>query len=291
VSIDAMYWVWNRSRSKGTGRHVMLAVANRITGPDGTARVSTTELVRFSNAARSSVVTAIDALVKTGELHLVEEGRGTRAALYRIPGAVGYVRPDPIARGPESGPLDESEGSGNRTTRPTEGSENRTSAENARGPKTGPQGSENRTSSGPKTGPHNQNHLNHVEEEASTPPAQRTISAEDKVEFGNFWTLFPKSKDPDKTRDAWVAEVLNGADPKQITEAAVAYAREVVGSEFRFIKTSARWISERRYLDKHAPEPNGKPNLHAVDGQRPGGIRGPVPTADEINALTLEDVL
>lgn len=126
---------------------------------------------------------------------------------------------------------------------------------------------------------------------SSAPTPVRQISAEDKVEFGNFWALFPKSKDHDKTRAAWVAEVLDGADPQQITAAAVAYAREVVDQEFRFIKTSARWLSERRYLDKHAPQPNGKPNLRAVDGQRPGGIRGPLPTADEINALTIEDVL
>jgi hypothetical protein len=121
----------------------------------------------------------------------------------------------------------------------------------------------------------------------------KTITAEDKVEFGNFWQLFPKSKDPDKTRDAWVAEVLRGeATPSEITAAAVAYAREMAGQEFRFIKTSANWLRERRYLDKHAPDPTGKPDLRAVDGaQRPGGIRGPLPTADEINRLTIEDVL
>lgn len=262
-----MYWVWNHSRSKGTGRHVMLAIANRVTGTDGAARVSTAELVRFSNAARSSVITAIDALVESGELHLLEEGRGTRAALYRIPGSVDYERPDSIARGPKTGPLGESQGSENETTSPAQGSENRTPAENARGPETGPQGSENRTSRGPKTGPHNQNHLNHEEEEASSaPPAVRVITPEDKDEYGRFWVLFPKSKDPDKTRDAWIAEVLAGADPPAITAAAVAYAREVANEEFRFIKTSARWLSEHRYLDKHAPSPTGKPNLRAVNG-------------------------
>jgi hypothetical protein len=94
VSIDAMYWVWNHSQSKGTGRHVLLAMANWITGPDCTVSASTAELVHFSNAARSSVITAIDALVKSGEVELLEEARATRSALYRIPGAVGYVRPE-----------------------------------------------------------------------------------------------------------------------------------------------------------------------------------------------------
>jgi hypothetical protein len=202
-----MYWVWNHSRSKGTGRHVMLAVANRITGDDGTARVSTAD-----------------------------------------------VRPDSIARGPETGPLGGNQRSENETPSASQRSENRTPPQNARGPETGPQGSENRTPRGPETGPHNQNHLNHVEEEASTPSAVRQISAEDKVEYGNFWQLFPKSQDPDKTRDAWTAEVLRGADPKQITTAAIAYAHEKASEPWRYVKTSARWLSERRYLDKPAPK-------------------------------------
>lgn len=117
------------------------------------------------------------------------------------------------------------------------------------------------------------------------------ITADDKVEFGNFWQLFPKSQNPVKTREAWIAEVLNGADPRQITAAAVAYAREKNGEPWRFVQGSVNWLRERRYLDKHAPEPNGKPDLRAVDSQRPGGIRGPVLTADEINRLTIEDVL
>lgn len=252
-----MYWVWLHSQSKGAGRHVMLAIANRITGTDGMARVSTAELVRFSNAARSSVITAIDALVKSGELNLLEEGRGTRPALYKIPGAVDYVRPDFGSRGPITGPLDGGQGS-----------ENRTPKENARGPVTGPQGSENRTSRGPVTGPHNQNHSNHVEEEASAGTPGRQISSDEKLEFGRFWHNHPKSKDYDRTLEAWTEAVLGGADPKVISAAALAYAREMAGQEFRFIKQSANWIRERRYEDKFAPapDPNGRPPLRAVAG-------------------------
>lgn len=264
-----MYWVWLHSQSKGAGRHVMLAIANRITGTDGAARVSTAELVRFSNAARSSVITAIDALVKSGELNLLEEGRGTRPALYKIPGAVDYVRPDFSARGPVTGPLGESQGSDGRTSSSQQGSGNRTSTENARGPKTGPQGSENRTSRGPKTGPHNQNQRNQVEEEASTAAPAREITAEEKLEFGRFWHAHPKSKDYDKTLDAWTEAVVGGADPKQITAAALAYAHEVIGKDFQYVKHSANWLRDRRYEDKHAPgpQPGSKPQLRSVGGK------------------------
>jgi hypothetical protein len=134
----------------------MLAVANWITGPDCTVRVSTPDLVQFSNAARSSVVSAVDVLVKTGELELLEEARGTRAALYKIPGAVGYVRPELRSRGPETGPLAYPPSPGCRTPTAPQGSGNRTSKETFRGPETGQEGSGNRTSRGPETGPHYQ---------------------------------------------------------------------------------------------------------------------------------------
>ena len=106
---------------------------------------------------------------------------------------------------------------------------------------------------------------------AATPStAGREITADEKREFGSFWALYPKSKDYDDTLAAWTAEVLAGADPQEITTAAVAYAREVVGKDFQYIKQSANWLKQRRYRDKFAPEPQpgGKPHLRPVDGKR-----------------------
>lgn len=99
----------------------------------------------------------------------------------------------------------------------------------------------------------------------------REITAEEKLEFGRFWTLYPKSKDYDKTLEEWTATVLSGVDPQEITAAAVAYAKEKVGEEWRFIKFSANWLKARGYLDSYAPEPSGKPQLKAVktNGHRP----------------------
>lgn len=89
----------------------------------------------------------------------------------------------------------------------------------------------------------------------------REITAEEKLEYGRFWALHPKSRDMDKTRAAWVDAVLAGADPKKITAAAQAYAREKEGEPFRFVKQSDRWIRERRYEDKFAPEPTRGPRV------------------------------
>lgn len=100
--------------------------------------------------------------------------------------------------------------------------------------------------------------------------AAREFSDEDMKEYGNFWLLHPKSKNPDNTLDLWKAAVASGTDPKEITAAAVAYAKEKAGEPFRFIKQSDNWLRERRYKDKFAPEPKpgGKPDLQAVDGKR-----------------------
>jgi len=103
-------------------------------------------------------------------------------------------------------------------------------------------------------------------------------------EFGNFWLLYPKSRDKDGTLTEWQAAVASGADPQQITAAAQAYAKEKAGEEFRFIKHSANWLRERRYEDDYAPapQPNGRPTLRAVAGGRP--------THEDINNWTDEEI-
>lgn len=117
----------------------------------------------------------------------------------------------------------------------------------------------------------------------------RKITAADKVEFGNFWSLYPKSRDMDATRDAWTDAVLSGTDPKQITEAAVSYAHEVADEPVKFIKLSANWLRDRRYNDNFSPQPApGKPKLRAVSGDyRPNrphpatGAGAPQPSTED----------
>lgn len=112
------------------------------------------------------------------------------------------------------------------------------------------------------------------EEEASTQggatatplSAGRDFTEDELKEFGNFWLLHPKSKNRTKTLELWKAAVTEGTEPQQITAAAVAYAKEVAGQEWRYIKQSDNWLRDRRYEDKFAPEPNGKPELRPVGG-------------------------
>ncbi|WP_413800109.1 hypothetical protein [Streptomyces iranensis] len=156
MSLDAMEWVWEHARARGVARLVLLAVADRVTGPECTAYAGTSMLVRRTGAARSTVCTAIDRLVESGELEIIPDARGPRGETrYRLPHAVGYVRTlpasgglgGPVTGGPETGPVRNPDP---RTPDP-------------RGPETGPEGTGNRTGGGPETGPPNQREHNHQE--------------------------------------------------------------------------------------------------------------------------------
>jgi hypothetical protein len=153
LSIDAMHWVWNRSQTKGNPRLVMLTVADKAPGLDCITRIGMTELIKRLNASRSTVQAALDKALESRELVELEKARGTRPALYQLPFAVGYRRSDDDASGPESGPLGQSQGPESRAATPQQGPEIRAGGEDARGPKSGPEGPEIRASRGPKSGP------------------------------------------------------------------------------------------------------------------------------------------
>ncbi|RLU85869.1 hypothetical protein CTZ27_26235 [Streptomyces griseocarneus] len=148
-----MDWVWRTSAARGTARLVLLAIADKC-GADCTAYAGTTMLVQRTRAARSSVVTAVDRLLASGELALVDGARGPRGeTVYRLPHAAGRARAaqdSPTSTGPESGPVQNPDRSGFQTPW---------------GPESGPQGSENRTGGGPDSGPQNQRERKHQAEQ------------------------------------------------------------------------------------------------------------------------------
>lgn len=149
-----MDWVWTKSTARGTARTVLLAIADRCPGNDCTAYAGTTMLVQRSNAARSSVVNAVDKLLASGELAVVDGAKGPRGErVYRLPHAVGHRRgaaDEPRFGSPGTGPDRNPDPSRNQT--PT-------------GPGSGPDPYENRTSAGPSSGPQNQRERKHQAEQ------------------------------------------------------------------------------------------------------------------------------
>lgn len=156
MTIDAMHWVWNHSRTKGNVRMVLLAVADKAPGPDCRVKMGTTEFRARLNASRSVVQNAVDKALESGELVVAEREVGSRAAMYQLPFAVGYVRPAPGARGPESGPVAEQQGPGIEAPNSEQGPGIRAGSENARGPESGPGGPGIEAPWGPESGPLNQ---------------------------------------------------------------------------------------------------------------------------------------
>ncbi|MFC1418558.1 hypothetical protein [Streptacidiphilus cavernicola] len=95
MSLEAMDWVWNHSRSKGVGRMVMLALADKAL-PSATeckAYGSLTFLQGRANCTREAVTAALPVLHQLGELEVVEGEKGPYgASVYRLPKAIGHVR-------------------------------------------------------------------------------------------------------------------------------------------------------------------------------------------------------
>lgn len=106
MTLDAMHWVWAHSRSSGNPRLVLLAVADKVQDTHCVTRIGTTELrARLGGVSKSVVVRAIDKVLASGELVMVEEARGSRAAVYQLPHAVAHKRLAPGATGPDSPPV------------------------------------------------------------------------------------------------------------------------------------------------------------------------------------------
>ncbi|MFE7316434.1 hypothetical protein ACFU7T_25580 [Streptomyces sp. NPDC057555] len=203
MSLDAMDWVWTRSAAKGTARMVLLAIADKCPGPDCTAYAGTTMLVQRTNAARSSVVAAVDKLLESGELEVVEGSTGPRReTVYRLPLAVDHRRAESDStpyRGPKSGPVQNPDRSKNQTPWGTD---------------SGPQGYENRTPTGPNSGPQNAYERNHQEEQqqprAGTSPVVEQLrplaNALDAAGVEVRWTLGLGEQ-----RDVWRLVQTHGA--------------------------------------------------------------------------------
>ncbi|MCX4540469.1 hypothetical protein [Streptomyces sp. NBC_01565] len=197
MSLDAQDWVWTQSKSKGTARLVLLAIADKATGADCSAYAGTTMLVQRSNAARSSVVVAVDNLLASGELAVTAGARGPRGeTVYRLPLAVGHRREG----GPKSGPVQNPDPSGIRTPRGTE---------------SGPPRSENRTPTGPESGPHNQKNAKH-QKEHPTPPDDLTTQMLTK-----WWEQYARTTAQSKTtiRRAIHDALTNGLDANILWQA------------------------------------------------------------------------
>ena len=252
MSLDAQDWVWEHSASKGTARLVLLAIADKASGPECSAYAGTTLLVKRAHAARSSVVVAVDKLIESGELKTIEGRTGPRGETwYCLPKAVGHRREG----GPKSGPVRNPDRSENRT--PTR-------------PESGPQGSENETPTGPKTGPQNTTNATPPEgtqTDSSAPPNPAGNEERDYhwPTFAEFWVCYPRPMKPEKTKQAWRDALDRGADPDHIVKAAKAYAYARRNEDPQFTPYSNTWLDAGSYDDPVDASPANGPHRNPED--------------------------
>ncbi|MBI0374698.1 hypothetical protein JBE27_00010 [Streptomyces albiflaviniger] len=248
MSLDAMDWVWTRSTAKGTARMVLLAIADKCPDDACTAYAGTTMLVQRTNAARSSVVVAVDKLLDGDELRVVKGAKGPRGeTVYHLPRAVGHVRAaseETRFRGPESEPVRNPDRSKNRTPR---------------GPKTGPEEYGNRTPTGPESGPQNACERKHQAEQQQ-PRATRSALI---PELGPLDDALTAAGVPvrwslglGEQRDVWRLVQAHGAE----TLVARAAARTRAGAE---PKSARYWLRVWGDLNR-APAARPGPNTAAA---------------------------
>ncbi|MFD9813735.1 hypothetical protein [Streptomyces sp. NPDC059080] len=153
MSRAATDWVWDHATARGTARTVLLAIADKANA-DCVAYAGTAMLVQRTRAARSTVRDAVDTLLGSGELAIVEDITGPRGeTVYRLPLVAAPVPvPVPVeGAGNQSGP-DSAPGRGPAP----------------RGPESGTDGGRNPARGGAETGP--QNMKSRREQEAQQQP-------------------------------------------------------------------------------------------------------------------------
>ena len=106
------------------------------------------------------------------------------------------------------------------------------------------------------------------EQQAAVAPVQ-TKSASEKTDhhlkaFGAFWSNYPKKRDREEAKKAWIAAIERGVEPKHMVDAAQAYARERFGQEPKYTKLPANWLNKGCYDDEPDPQPGLQ--LRAVSG-------------------------
>jgi hypothetical protein len=106
------------------------------------------------------------------------------------------------------------------------------------------------------------------EPEPHAVPVQAKRSSEKKDHhleaFGAFWSNYPKKRDREEAKKAWIAAIERGVDPKHMVDRAQAYARERFGQDAQFTKYPATWLNKGCYDDEPDPQPG--PHLRAVSG-------------------------
>lgn len=103
MSIQAVGWVFEHSRSKGIARLVLLSLANHHNAGTGQCNPGQRRIAHEAGISPSTVSDAIHRLVRLGELEVIDLGLGTRSTEYHLPWLSSVLRDDVPRRPPVLG--------------------------------------------------------------------------------------------------------------------------------------------------------------------------------------------
>ncbi len=119
---------------------------------------------------------------------------------------------------------------------------------------------------------HQQPSDNQLLKDSSSPPAQADEPTEDLhlEAFGAFWINYPRKRNREEAKQAWIAAIRRGVDHQHMVDGAKRYAHDRVGEDPQFTKYPATWLNKGCYDDEPDPQPSPdqqeRPRLRAVSG-------------------------
>ncbi|MGW5117114.1 helix-turn-helix domain-containing protein [Streptomyces noursei] len=274
MSSDARDWVWEHSSSRGTARLVLLSIADRVPDEQCVAFASLASLVERTNASRTAVRDALERLVDSGELRLLDHLYGPqRKSVYRLTRAAAYLAKlkaarteDPNARvvPADSDPVPELVEEDVRPYGiwPKRGKESGTSRRNPTGAESGPP---RRIPTPRRVGIRTAEGTDSAPQNRSEPKVNRRYSSSGAVIPAVDWQVDPATQTWAKQHghfDRLGEAGLDAADAKWRAHRA----------DFK-PRSAAAWAADWRswIAREHSPAP-GRPSLYAVPGN--GGTSG-----------------
>lgn len=121
MSIQAVAWVLDHSKSRGVARLVLISLANHNNGGTGQCNPGQRRIAQEAGIGVGTVPLAIGRLVELGELEIIDPGGSHRSARYRLPFAHDVSEDGPKVR---SSPEQVRAAQGERSARPR-GEQNR----------------------------------------------------------------------------------------------------------------------------------------------------------------------
>ncbi|MFE9064862.1 hypothetical protein [Streptomyces violaceusniger] len=259
----------------GLQRAVALEIADDANDDTRESWAALEDLARWTGAKDTHVVrNALKRLAAAGWEYRVPIGKGKDGrALYAVPGTRMTFKVPPFKEVATATPSESKgepplpQGGATATPQPPKGVA--TAHSGVAGAPSGVAGATPFSST-----PHDPS-TNKDSSPASAPPAKPAAAPAKKSQqkdhhleaFGAFWLTYPKRRDKEEAKKAWIAAIERGADPQRMVDGATAYARERANEDPKYTKYPATWLNKGCYDDE--PDPQSGRHLRAVGDHEP----------------------